>query len=373
MVAKSVTVIGGGIVGASVAYYLAKAGAEVTLLDQRPPVGGTTAASFAWLNGSSGKTEAYVRLRQQSLQAWRDLDQSLAGALNIDWTGCISWRPTAEETEAFVAERQRWGYPATLIERGQVAALEPGLIDPPALAARLPEEGALAPADATRILLAAAREAGAEIRHEAPVLGIAASNGRVTAVETPGARLPADCVVVAAGTESRAVAALAGADIPMTSTAAYTFYCEPGPRLVNGIVVNADFEMRQDRSGRFISVANIPEDEPAPWGAAERLVRAEIAAIARHVRGANALRVERTMPGYRPLPPDGFPMVGFVPEVSGLYVATMHSGVTLAAIIGRLAAEEIVRGHMAEALSIYRPNRFGGAASATPSVFDRSF
>ncbi|HKK31551.1 MAG TPA: FAD-binding oxidoreductase [Alphaproteobacteria bacterium] len=370
---QNIAVIGGGVIGASIAYHLARAGAKVTLLDQRPPVSGTTAASFAWLNGSSGKSEPYVRLRQDSLQTWRDLDQALAGALKIEWTGCISWRPTAEETERFVANRQAWGYPISLIERNRVAELEPGLIDPPPCAAHMPAEGALLPVEATQTLLAAAREAGADIRHETPVIGIDQQKGRVAAVEIPGERLAADCVVLAAGTETRALAALAGADIPMTSTPGVAFYCKPCPRLVNGVVVNEAFEMKQNAEGRFISVANFPENEPAPWAAVERVVRQELAAIARHVRGADKLEVDRTVLGYRPLPPDGFPMLGFAPGLDGLYVAVMHSGVTLAPIVGRFAVEEIVQGRAADALAMYRPGRFAPDTAPDRATFDRSF
>lgn len=358
MASQRVIVVGGGIVGASIAYHLARAGAAVTLLDHRPPVQGATAASFAWLNGSSGLSEAYVRLRLASMQAWRDLDQSLAGALRIEWTGCLSWRASEAETERFVAERQGWGYPIELIDRARVLALEPNLIDPPGCAARMAGEGAFDPVHATNTLLAAAREAGADVRHGVPVLDFAVANGRLAGVDTPGERLAADGVVLAAGTETRALAALAGADVPMTSTPGVGFYCKPGPRLVNGLVVSPDFEMKQGADGRFVSVANFADGEPAPPLAQDRAVRRELAAIARHVRGAKALAVERMVLGYRPIPPDGFPMVGTAPGVAGLYIAAMHSGVTMAAIVGRYAVEEVLQGQRVAALAPFRPERF---------------
>ncbi len=63
--------------------------------------------------------------------------------------------------------------------------------------------------------------------------------------------------------------------------------------------------------------------------------------------------------GYRPMPLDELPVIGFAEAVSNLYVAVMHSGVTLAPLVGEWAAMEIAHGARIEALERYRPDRFG--------------
>ena len=69
--------------------------------------------------------------------------------------------------------------------------------------------------------------------------------------------------------------------------------------------------------------------------------------------------VEKMTQGFRPMPADGFPIVGFAPGRRDLYIAVMHSGVTLGALMGRLAASEILEGVTAEPLAPYRLERFG--------------
>ena len=73
------------------------------------------------------------------------------------------------------------------------------------------------------------------------------------------------------------------------------------------------------------------------------------------VRGAP---VERVTVGYRVLPIDGFPIIGFAVRCPNLYVAAMHSGITLAPLVGQLAALEILDGAQVDLLQPYRPERF---------------
>ena len=77
--------------------------------------------------------------------------------------------------------------------------------------------------------------------------------------------------------------------------------------------------------------------------------------------GLERLGVEKMTQGFRPLPADGFPIVGFAPGRRDVYLAVMHSGVTLGALVGRLAATEMLDGVEAEPLTPYRLERFARA------------
>jgi glycine/D-amino acid oxidase-like deaminating enzyme len=80
--------------------------------------------------------------------------------------------------------------------------------------------------------------------------------------------------------------------------------------------------------------------------------------------GLAKLTLEKVTLGFRPLPKDGYPLIGFPEGAPGIYLAVMHSGVTLSPIVGKLAALEILDGVEVELLSSYRHSRFDSKRSS---------
>ena len=154
--APRIAVIGAGIVGASIAWHLARRGAAVTVLDRGQPAGEATEKSFAWINATWGNPEPYFRLRFLSMQEWRRLEHELDGALGVVWRGCLIWDLADHDLEEFATRHAAWGYDVRLVGRAEIAALEPGLVAPPARAAYAAGDATIEPVAATRALLAAA-------------------------------------------------------------------------------------------------------------------------------------------------------------------------------------------------------------------------
>ena len=193
-----IAVIGAGIVGASIAWHLARAGAVVTVLEAGEPGGVATAASFAWINASWSNPALYVRLRLRGMAEWRRLAAEVPD-LTVAWCGGLCWDLPPAELREFVRRRAARDYPLTPVGPAEIAAIEPALADPPELAVHAAAEGAVEPVHAALALSRDAQARGARLRRGTRVLGLRQRGGRVVGVETSEGFTPADEVVVAAG------------------------------------------------------------------------------------------------------------------------------------------------------------------------------
>jgi glycine/D-amino acid oxidase-like deaminating enzyme len=352
--APRIVVVGAGIVGASIAYHLARRGAPVALYDRGREAGQATEKSFAWINATWGNPEPYFRLRFLSMGEWRRLEDELPGALGVAWQGCLIWDLADHEFEDFCRRHAAWGYDVRLVERAEIAALEPGLIAPPARAAYAAGDGTIEPVAATTALLAAAEESGAAIRLDTEVTDLQTRGGGVR-VDTSAGAIDADFCVLAAGVGSAELCARVGIALPMRPSPGLLAHSKPIAPLLRHVIEAPGLHMKQERS-RIVAGEDFGGGPALDDREAEGLRL--LALVKQHVHGAEDLQLDRVTVGLRPMPEDGMPVVGFAPDVPGLYVATMHSGITLAPAIGRFATMEILDGVRIELLAPYRPERF---------------
>jgi glycine/D-amino acid oxidase-like deaminating enzyme len=137
-----VLVIGAGIIGASIAWHLARLNARVSVVDAAEPGGIATRNSWAWINASWGHPEPYFRLRVCAMEEWRRLERELAD-IRVAWTGSLNWELPAGRLEAFAARHAAWGYDIRCVGGAEARRIEPSLADPPVLAVHAPREGAM--------------------------------------------------------------------------------------------------------------------------------------------------------------------------------------------------------------------------------------
>ncbi|MFO1085468.1 MAG: FAD-binding oxidoreductase [Reyranellaceae bacterium] len=331
----NVILIGAGIIGASIAWHLARLGTAVTVVEAGEPGGIATRNSWAWINASMSQSEAYFRLRAHAMAEWRRLEAQLP-ALRVDWSGSLNWELPPDRLQALASRLSGWGYDIRCVDAEEAHRIEPAVQSPPELALHARGEGAVEPESAARLLLAAARDLGAGIVTGETVSSIEMRGGRVSGVRTPSGRRDADWVIVAAGGATPALAATAGLELAIDDPAALLVVTQPHERLLRGLVMTPQMQVRQASDGRFVVAADLQGMEPA--NAAARV----LGALERLFDPPASIVLDSHRAGRRPIPSDGLPMVGRADTVPGLYVAVTHSGVTLAPTVGRLVAEDLV-------------------------------
>jgi glycine/D-amino acid oxidase-like deaminating enzyme len=333
---RHIVVVGAGVVGASVAYHVARAGGTVTLVDAGRPGAGVTADSFAWVGASGARTGPAAGMRATAAAEYRRVEAELPG-LPVRWSGALSWRAEGGVPEA--------GPGQEIVDAATVMTLEPHLRQPPEWAIWAPGDGAVDSVGVTERLVAGARDHGARIHLDTAVTAVRRDGaGQVAGVETAVGSLSGTTVVLAAGVATAALGARLGVRVPVEPSPCPLFRLRAPAGLVRTVVNTQDFDLRQVAPDRLIAAADSPERT--------------LAAIRSTFRGAASVELLSTRLGVRPMPADGEPIIGPIADVPGLYLAVMHAAVTLAPAVGRLVARELVDGIAEPALSGCRPDRF---------------
>ncbi len=370
----NVVVIGAGIVGASIAYHLCRRGASVTVIDEQSPGSGASSRSFAWINATAKAPASYHDLNRRSLEMWDRFAGQLETEVGLRWGGRLQWAATlqsAEELRQQVKQLQGWGYPCRLVDEVEMREIEPGLSPGPVTAAAFTEvDGQVDPEKVIAACLRRAAHWGLKTHEETPATGFTlaesgAGDVRVAAVETETGDLPCDVVVLAAGVGNTRLAAMTAINLPQPVSPGVTIKTDPRPPLLHTVPVlyppplqdgRPAIHLRQTTDG----VVTVGETSDESLNLDDSQRHADDV-LARAVHYLPALAGAKAIPlpvAYRPMPRDGFPVLGFSRAALNVYVALTHSGVTLAPLIGELAALEIVEGTTVEMLSAYRPDRF---------------
>ena len=356
-----ILVAGGGILGANLAYQLARRGAAVTLIEKQRPAAGATAASFAWINSTYSKRPwSYFNLNRLGMDAWRHLDRDFSGELPVTWGGSIEWYNDARRAAEFrseVKQHQAWGYPSEIVAESRLRELERNLaFGDVAAAGHATAEGHVDPVRATEIILARAAALGARVEYPCEMTGLDGAKDQLRAVRTTKGDIETDLLVIACGTDTPKVAAMAGLVVPLKPSPGVLVHTTPQPRLIERVVLAPAAHMKQKPDGRIVTgvgFGGTPTTDDSREGGARFL---QTAATVLPQLGNAA--VERVTLGWRPLPKDEFPIIGFAPGRTDIYITVMHSGVTLSPLVSRLAAVEILDGVAAEPLEPYRLSRF---------------
>ena len=357
-----VLVVGGGVVGWCTAYYLARLGVDVVLIDRdgiNSQASGVNAGSLhlmivsrffksrdpLWIAGRN----RLLPLVMAAVETWREL----AGELDQDIELVLDGGFMVAETEGQLRmleekakEERSHGLAVDVVTRSDLKAIAPYLSERIIGAAFCANEGKINPIVATGAVARGAEAAGARFLRRTELVALT-TDGAGFEARTGRGVIRCRRVVDAAGAGAAVVAAMIGVDLPIETHVRHMNVTEAAPPLVKHLVQHGDrmLSMKQAARGNVIIGGGWPAAIGQGMGRPE-VIKKSIAGnlgVARSVvPGLGPLRVLRTWGGTLTLTPDGDAILGEVPGVPGFYLAVPpNPGFTGAPICGRLLAEKI--------------------------------
>jgi glycine/D-amino acid oxidase-like deaminating enzyme len=380
-------IVGGGIIGAACAFYAARAGLDVVVVDRGPVAGGTTGAGEGNLLVSDKPPGPELELALLSARLWRGMpaaEPSFGAAVEYEPKGGLVVAGTPQELDALnaLAEAQRasavQAEPVTVQE---LRELEPHLAPGLAGAVLYPQDAQVQPALAAAQLIRSARAAGARLRTGESVTAVLrTASGAVRGVSTNRGELHAPAVVNAAGVWGARLADLAGVVLPVRPRRGFILVTEPLPRLVRHKVYAADYVAGVASDSAALRTSPVVEGTasgPVLIGASRERVgfdrEVSLPALQRLAAAAIGLfpvlatvDAIRAYAGFRPYLPDHLPAIGPDARVPGLIHACGHegAGIGLAPATGRLIAQVLLGEPPELDLAPFRPDRFATAGLA---------
>ena len=357
-----ICIVGGGLLGTATAYFSSLEGARVIVLEAEDLASGASGAAFGGISAgiysyaSTRVPEQYVALSLASLQLYHELEEELGPPLDI------VWRPSLdpfedEQARDRVAERvaglQADGVPARLVGKDELGDLEPALSKKVVGASYCPIDGHVTPLNAVWALTAGAQQRGAEFRTGVSAEEILVRDGRAIGVRTRSGTVNAEWVVIAAGLGTRRLAASAGVAVPIVFSRGQMFVTERVPPMLQTFL----HTIKQTQAGTVV-IGATKEAEISDTATSVDGTRSMLADAVGLIPRLAEARLLRSWAGVRPVPVDGYPILGPVDGVDGLLVAVMHRGVTLAPIVGRILTDLMSSGETALDIAPYRLTRF---------------
>ncbi len=354
--AREAIVIGAGIIGSSIAYELSKRGVKVTLIDKKAPGSACSGSSFSWINATYPKKPySYNLFSQLGINAFHLLQKELS--LNIKWNGSLEWSPKLEDQEKLIESvNELKSYPryspTSLIGHRKANKLEPHInfkSNENIVYSRA--DGAIDPKDAISKMIDAIKKNGGSVLYPCKFEKIVETNDSYSTVKTSMGILKSEKIIFCNGIDIDNSFNISFLKNPRPGVIIKT---KPHKNLLNSVVYGPKVHAHQQSNGQLIIGEQITA--PIKENSKDHLKRINTH-FKNMVKGASDLRPSEVLIGWRPIPKDDLPIIGRFKNKS-LYIAVMHSGISLAAIVGNLVSQEIVDEVDSLLLNDFRPSRF---------------
>lgn len=364
-----VIIVGGGIIGATLAYDMSTRGAHVTVIDKNELATGATSGSFAWITNQTKFRNAdsieesgardYFNLHRLSHLRWRYL-QSVIPELPIRWSGCFQMaEPGSDEAAELKAELDRrlsWGSPTYTVTAAQAREMEPGLVPgDETFITYTPDEGMMSPVQLTSTMMQAAVALGAQYSPRDSFKSFRKTAVGYEVTSSSGNR-ETDLLIFAGGIANPELVEGTGLQAPLTHSVGSVVHLAPLPKLFDAVILSSHVHAIQRMDGRVVIAKHFsgsPVGDPGTPNAEEL-----IGVAARVLPGLKGAVVEKITETRRVIPADGLPVVSRDSALPGVLAVTTNAGVSLGAVLSQLIATEMLDDVRVKLLDPYRSQRF---------------
>jgi glycine/D-amino acid oxidase-like deaminating enzyme len=373
-----VVVIGGGVIGASIAYHLARREVSVALLEKGDAASGSSGACGGTIFLQTKSPGIHLELALASSRRFVHLEQELGAGFEYQRHGGMIVIEREEELrtlERFVEKQNNIGLDVSLLDQKQARDLEPSLSDKILGATYSPMDAQVNPMFLTFAFIKAAQDLGAKILAHTRVTGFQRTANRIKSVKTDKGEIPSGTVVNAGGVYAAEIGDLLGLAIPIKPRRGQLVVTEAvGPILsrcmLSAQYIAAKFNPALAQKGGGVSIeptvnGNFILGSTREFvGFDNRVTLEGILHIARHVSriipGLKYLNFIRVFAGLRPYTPDGLPILGRIAGLDGFIMAAGHEGdgIALSPITGEIIADLIVDNKTGFPLEEYKLERF---------------
>ena len=392
--ACKVVVIGGGVAGCSTAYHLAKFGWKDTILLERDVLTSGTTWHAAGLIGQLGSSATVTRLRNYSLNLYKQLEKETGLSTGLKQNGSLTVATTLDRLEELKRQAtfaQRFDIETSEVGKDQIKDIYP-LINTDDIVGGMfiAKDGQADPVGVTNVLAKAARQNGAKIIEKCPVKKILTKNNKIVGVETEFGKIECEYVVLATGMWSRQIGKEIDVSIPLYPDEHFYMLSEPIKEIDRSLPVLRDYNnclyLKEDAGKLLVGVfepnakpaftnnytvpndfsfGELPEDfdhfEPYLMKALKRIPSLENSGIRKFFNGPESFT------------PDTNYLLGETPEVKNLYMCGGFNsiGIVSSGGAGKVTAEWMINGEMHDDIFSLDISRFEKFHSETKFITER--